>query len=85
MIPRIKSFQALDNFLLWVEFEEGRKVIYDVKEDMENIPSYKVLGEIYGLFKQVQMDTSRTCLYWNKEVDLSSDSIYEYGKEIREK
>lgn len=80
MIPRIKTLAALDNFLLSVEFDDGRKVIYDVKEDIDTLPTFRALQEVYGLFKQVQLDTSRTCVYWNDEIDLASDSIYEYGK-----
>ena len=79
-IPRIKRLKALDNFLLSVEFDDGQKVIYDVKEDINALPSFRALLDIYGLFKQVQLDTSRTCVYWNDEIDLASDSIYEYGK-----
>ena len=80
MIPRIKTLAALDNFLLAVEFDDGRKVIYDVKEDIDTLPTFRALQEVYGLFKQVQLDASRTCVYWNDEIDLASDSIYEYGK-----
>lgn len=80
MIPRIKKLEALDDYLLAVEFDDGKRVIYDVKEDIETLPTFRGLVEIYGLFKQVQLDTSRTCVYWNDEIDLASDSIYEYGK-----
>ena len=80
MIPRIKTLAALDNFLLAVEFDDSRKVIYDVKEDIETLPAFHALQEVYGLFKQVQLDSSRTCVYWNDEIDLASDSIYEYGR-----
>lgn len=38
MIPRIKTLKAMDNFLLAVEFDDGHKVIYDVKEDIETLP-----------------------------------------------
>lgn len=79
MIPRIKTLVALDNFLLAVEFDDGHKVIYDVKEDIETLPTFRALKEEYGLFNQVQLDSSRTCVYWNDEIDLASDSIYEYG------
>lgn len=79
MIPRIKTLMALDGFLLAVEFDDGHKVIYDVKEDIETLPAFRALKEVYGLFWQVQMDSSRTCVYWNDEIDLASDSIYEYG------
>lgn len=80
MIPRIKKLSALDNFLLKVEFDDGKKVIYDVKEDIDTLPTFHALQEEYGLFNQVQLDSSRTCVYWNDEIDLPSDSIYEYGR-----
>lgn len=83
MIPRIKVLTVMDDFLLAVEFDDGRKVIYDVKEDIEAIPAFRALAEVYGLFRQAQLDTSRTCVYWNDEIDLASDSIYEYGKVAR--
>lgn len=78
-IPRIKSFKAMDDFLLAVEFDDGYKVIYDVKDDIQTLPAFRALTEVYGLFHQVQLDSSRTCIYWNDEIDLASDSIYEYG------
>ncbi len=37
---------------------------------------------MYALFNQVQLDSSRTCVYWNEDIDLPSDSIYEYGKSL---
>ena len=79
MIPRIKTLAALDDFLLAVEFDDGRKVIYDVKEDIKTLPTFRALKEVYGLFRQVQLDSSRTCVYWNDEIDLASDAVYEYG------
>ena len=78
---RIKSIQAMPNYVLSVVFDDGRHVLYDVKEDM-NLPGYSVLRDIAGLFQQVQLDKSRTCVYWNNDVDLPSDTIYEYGREV---
>ncbi len=80
MIPRIKSLKAMENYLLFVEFDDGYKVFYDVKEDIETLPMFQDLKTIYGLFEQVQLDQSRTCVYWNDQIDLASDSIYEFGK-----
>lgn len=79
MIPRIKTLAVLDDFRLAVEFDDGYKVIYDVKEDIETLPSFRTLSETFGLFGQAQLDSSRTCVYWNDEIDLASDCIYEYG------
>ena len=52
MIPRIKTLKAMDNFLLAVEFDDGHKVIYDVKEDIETLPTFRALKEVYGLFNK---------------------------------
>lgn len=83
MIPRIKSVKPLDNYVLHVIFDDGKDVLYDVKEDIQSISSYEDLKIIHGLFQQVQLDQSRTCVYWNDSIDLPSDTIYEYGTERR--
>ena len=81
MIPRISSITPLSDFRLSVSFDDGKRVIYDVKEDF-GLPGYSVLRDIRGLFQQVQLDQSRTVVYWSDDVDLPSDAIYEYGTEI---
>ena len=81
MIPRIKSVKPMDDFMLHVVFDDGKDVLYNVAEDIEAIPSYQDLRTINGLFNQVQLDESRTCVFWNDMIDLASDTIYEYGKE----
>lgn len=79
MYPRIKSVTPLPDLLLSVLFDDGRRVVYDVKEDL-HLPGYSVLQDQPGLFEQVQLDTSRTVVFWSEDVDLPSDSILEYGK-----
>lgn len=70
MIPRIKSVKPISDYRLYVVFDDGKTVIYNVKDDIDTIDSYKDLETIYGLFNQVQLDTSRTCVYWNENIDL---------------
>lgn len=79
MIPKIKSVSTLDNYQLHVIFDDKKEVIYDVTEDIETLPNYHLLKD---LFPQVQLDASRTCVFWNDEIDLPSDTIYEYGKPL---
>ena len=81
MIPRIASIQPMPDYLLSVSFDDGRRVLYDVKEDME-LPGYSALREVYGLFQQVRLDESRTCVFWNEDIDLPSHAIYEYGRVV---
>ena len=79
MIPKIKMVEPMPDFKLKVLFDDGKTVIYNVKEDIKTIESYKDLAAVHGLFQQVQLDESRTCVYWNDQIDLPSDTIYEYG------
>lgn len=83
MIPRIKSVAEKENYTLEVLFDDGKKVLYDVYDDILNIPDFKDLTATAGLWNQFFLDESRTCIYWNERIDLPSDTIYEYGKEIR--
>lgn len=80
MIPRIKVVRPLPDYQLGVMFDDGKIVLYDVKEDIAAIEAYQDLRTVYGLFDQVQLDQSRTCVFWNDVIDLPSDMIYEYGK-----
>lgn len=79
MIHRIKSVQPLPNLVLSVVFDDGYCVRYDVKEDL-CLPGYDALRTVPGLFAQAKTDESRTCVFWNEDIDLPSDSIREYGQ-----
>ncbi len=84
MYPKIKGFQTLPDYMLKVVFDDGKIVLYDVKDDMSKIPSYTLLKDVYKLFEQARLDSSRSIIYWNDEMDLPSDAIYKYGKNCRE-
>lgn len=79
MIPRIESIRPLQDYMLLVCFDDGVKVLYDVKDDIRTLNDFKVLETEYGLFQNAQLDSSRTCIFWNDRVDLASDTIREYG------
>lgn len=83
MIIRIKTLKPLDDYKLLVSFDDGKTVIYDLKDDMKKLPGYDDLKNITGLFNHVQLDESRTCVFWNDYIDLPSDTIYEYGTDYK--
>ena len=58
MIPRIKKMSVLDDYILFVEFDDGYKVLYDMKDDIKTLPSFRALVDVYGLFKQAPLDTA---------------------------
>ena len=79
-LPRIKTVVPLDGYQLSVLFDDGRKVVYNVAEDINTISAFNDLRTVEGLWQQVQVDTSRTVVYWNDWIDLPSDTIYEHGR-----
>lgn len=82
MIHRISAITPLPDYMLSVLFDDGRRVLYDVKDDIKQLPGYDLLETVAGLFEQVQLDESRTCVFWNDEIDLPSHAIYEYGMPV---
>lgn len=83
MIPRIKSILPLRDYILRVSFDDGAVVLYDVKDDIKTLNEFKVLETEYGLFQNAQLDSSRTCVFWNDRIDLASDTILEYGVRLQ--
>ncbi len=79
ILPRIKSVEALLDYHLSVVFDNGKAVVYDVREDIEQIEEFRLLKQVPHLWEQVRVDSSRTCVYWNDRIDLPSDTLYEYG------
>ena len=82
MIPRIKTIIPMKDFILDVVFDDDIRIHYDMKDDLSTLPGYNDLRTIPGLYQNVQLDQSRTCVFWNEYIDLPSDTIYEYGEKI---
>jgi hypothetical protein len=78
-IPRIKNIEIQPDYKLVVLFDDNRKVLYNVEEDIDSIESFRPLKDTPGLWPQAQVDKSRTVVSWNDIIDLPSDTLYEYG------
>lgn len=81
MLPRIRELTPLPELRLRIRFDDDRCVIYNVADDL-SLPGYSVLRDQPGLFQQAQLDSSRTVVYWSDEIDLPSDTLYEYGLDV---
>lgn len=81
-IPRIQNIEPLADYRLAVLFDDGRKVLYDVNDDIATLEEFKNLKTVVGLWNSAQLDKSRTVVYWNDRIDLPSDTLYEYGVTI---
>ena len=84
MIPRIKTIEPQPAFKLLITFDGGEKILYDVEEDIEQIPAFQILKTEAGLFNNFQIDESRTCVFWSDMIDLPSDTLLEYGQKVKQ-
>ncbi len=82
MIPKIKSVKPQENYKLLIQFDGGETVLYNVLEDIDAIDDFGPLKTERGLFENVQLDDSRTCIYWSDRIDLPSDTLLEYGERV---
>ena len=78
MLPKIKEVKVLDNYTLDVIFEDGKRVHYNVIEHIKNYPNYNILKD-KKVFENFTVNDSKTVIVWNKDVDLPSHDIYDYG------
>ena len=82
MFPRIKELKPLKDYKLFVVFDTNEQVIYDVEDDINTLDDFKPLKTEMGLFENVMLDSSRTCVYWSDRIDLPSDTLLEYGNKV---
>ena len=82
LLPTIISVKTLDDYVLEIVFDDGKKVHYDMKQIMDIIPNYYKLRED-NLFEKYEVDESGGCIVWTKEIDLPSDALYEQGIEVK--
>ena len=82
MFYKIKSVTPLSDHKLCVQFAEGKTKIYDVSPLFEKIPAFRSLLDTPGAFANVAPDVGGLGIVWNDDVDLSSDEIWENGREV---
>ncbi len=63
LIPRIKHITPLSDYKLYAEFDDGRKVRYDLADDIATLPNYSMpIGTTLWIWRAIQfMSTARRC------------------------
>ncbi len=80
MNPRPIEAEAIDNRTLLVKFNNGEMKKVDISVFL-NYPMYKELND-YNFFKQVKADGMT--VYWNDDIDIDPDYLYENGVKLLE-
>ena len=73
IVPKPIEVKALQNYDLYIKFEDGKEKIYNVKHLIETIPFYsKLKNEEY--FKKVK--TEGNTVVWLNGEDISPENLY---------
>jgi len=81
MFYKIKTVEPLDNFILYITFENDIKKYYDLKLLFDKWQEFKILQDNIKLFSNVKVDNGGYGISWNEEIDISCNELWENGKE----
>ena len=76
LLPRVKSVEALPDYVLLVTFQNGERKEYDVKPLLQ-YPMYRNLDKVFPA-AAVQFGT----VVWPGDLDISPDTLYLHGRAV---
>ena len=79
MFHKVKSVNSLPNYKLSVQFAEGITKIYDVSLLFDKWPAFKCFINAPELFEDVEVDKGGYGVFWNDDLDLSCNELYDNG------
>lgn len=78
----IRSVKAKENYIVSAVFCNGIVKEYDLKSLFSVFPQFNDFVTIPGLFAQVQVDAGGYGIFWNDDLDLDANDIWEDGVEV---
>ena len=79
MFYKVKNVEALQNFILKIEFQEEIIKYYDVKPLFRKWKTFEILEKDTKLFNQVKVDQGGYGISWNEDIDLSCEELWNNG------
>ena len=73
----IKSVTAKEKFILSVVFTDGTIKEYDMQSLFEIFPQFRDFEKVDGLFEQVKVDVGGYGIYWNDDLDLDANDLWD--------
>ena len=77
----ITKINIQDNLIICATFADGEVVSFNVEELFEKYPVFRILKD-KTIFDTIKLDGMGYGVYWNDDLDLSSDGIYNRGLHI---
>jgi hypothetical protein len=76
---KLIQVEPKENYVLRVYLDDQSIIDFDVKGELERIPSYKRLRDL-NLFNSVQFKNKR--IFWSDDLDFHLDQIIERGRRL---
>lgn len=73
IVPKPIEVKALQNYDLYLKFEDGKEKIYNVKHLVENFPFYNNLKN-REYFENVKIDGNT--IVWSEGEDIAPENLY---------
>ncbi|MBQ2642408.1 MAG: DUF2442 domain-containing protein [Eubacterium sp.] len=83
MFHKVNNVETLNDNVLSVKFAEGITKTYDLKPIMKKWKQFSVLKEDTDLYESVEVDQGGYGIYWNDELDLSCNELFDNGKVVK--
>lgn len=79
MFHKITSLATLPDHILLVGFANGEFKQFDLKPLIHKYPPFATLKNVAGLYEQAKIDLGGYGIFWNDDLDISAEGIYEKG------
>ena len=80
-MKKIERVKALPQFGLLIVFQNGVEKKYNIRQLYTIYPQFKELEHNEDLFSNVKVDVGGYGVYWNDELDIAADELWENGIE----
>lgn len=76
MIPRVKQVKYIEAYKVWIQFDDGKAGVVDLREELWG-PMFEPLKELIA-FQQLQVHPELETLCWPNGADFSPEFLYAY-------
>ena len=73
----IKQVKFNEEYVMEISFSDGTTKLFSIRDNCENYPELRPLLKDRLLYESGKLLPQGTGIYWNDEIDIPSDALYE--------